>query len=137
MADAANIVTDERIIPTPGEYDYTSFEIHINGSKVDNPAYNLKSVAIVKEANIIPSARIVFLDGDVSEEKFSVSESADFIPGNKIELKVGRDGKKTNVFKGIIVKHAIRANEHGGAQLQLDCRDESIALTLGRKNKYF
>lgn len=137
MADAANIVTDERVIPTPGEYDYTSFEIHINGSKVDNPAYQLRSVAIVKEANIIPSARIVFLDGDVSQEKFSVSESADFIPGNKIELKVGRDGKKTNVFKGIIVKHGIRANENGGAHLQLDCRDESISLTLGRKNKYF
>jgi Rhs element Vgr protein len=137
MADAANIGTDERVIPNPGQYDYTSFEIYVNGSKVSNPAYNLRSVSIVKEANIIPSARIVFLDGDVSDEKFSVSESADFIPGNKIELKIGRDGKQTNVFKGIIVKHAIRANENGGAYLQLDCRDESISLTLGRKNKYF
>lgn len=137
MADAENVATDERIIPSPGEHDNTNIEIHINGSKVDNPSYQLRNVAVVKEVNVIPSARIIYLDGDTSEEKFAVSEAADFIPGNKIEVIIGRDSQKTTVFKGIIVKHAIRASEHGGAQLQLDCRDEAVSLTLGRKNKYF
>lgn len=137
MADEENIATDERNIPTPGEYDYTSLEVYINGSKLENPAYSLRAVAVVKEVNLLPSAKITLLDGDVSDEKFAASESADFIPGNKIELKVGRDGKQTAVFKGVIVKHSIRANEQGGGSLQLDCRDEAVSLTLGRKNKYF
>ncbi|SFD73785.1 Rhs element Vgr protein [Chitinophaga sp. CF118] len=137
MADTENIVTDERIIPTPNEFDNTNIEIHINGSKVDNPAYILRTVSIVKEANIIPSARLCFLDGDASTATFSVSESSDFIPGNIIEIIIGRDSTQNKVFKGVIVKHAIRANEKGGGQLHLDCRDESISLTLGRKSKYF
>ncbi|HJT75525.1 MAG TPA: hypothetical protein VJ720_15920, partial [Chitinophaga sp.] len=127
MADTEQIAKDERNIPTPGEFDYTSVEIFINGSKVDNPAYNLRAVSVVKEANLIPVARITLLDGDTSGEKFAASESADFIPGNKIELKVGRDKEKNSVFKGVIIKHSIRANENGGAFLQLDCRDEAVS----------
>ncbi|MBW8682918.1 type VI secretion system tip protein VgrG [Chitinophaga rhizophila] len=137
MANEENVAADERIIPTPGVYDYTSFEVLINGNRVNNPAYNLRSAVIVKEVNQIPYARLQYLDGDVSDEKFAVSESADFIPGNKIELKTGRDGKQTTVFKGVIVKHAIRAAENGNASLHLDCRDEAVSLTLGRKNRYF
>jgi Rhs element Vgr protein len=137
MPGQENIATDERLIPEPGNHDNTNVSIIINGSKIDNPAYSLRAFSVVKEANLIPSARIVYLDGDTSQEKFSLSDSADFIPGNKIEVVLGRDRDKNTLFKGVIVKHAIRANEHGGAQLQLDCRDEAVSLTLGRKNKYF
>jgi len=137
MANEENVGTDERVIPTPGIYDYTSIEVIVNGNRVNNPAYNLRSVSIIKEANQIPYARLQYLDGDVSDEKFAVSDAADFIPGNKIELKVGRDGKQVSVFKGVIVKHGIRASENGNACLHLDCRDEAVSLTLGRKNKYF
>ena len=137
MANEENIGTDERIIPSPEIYDYTSIEVLINGNRVSDPAYNLRSVSVVKEANQIPYARIQYLDGDTSQEKFAVSEAADFIPGNKVEIQVGRDGKNVSVFKGIIVKHGIKASENGNASLYLDCRDEAVSLTLGRKNKYF
>ncbi|RAJ06512.1 Rhs element Vgr protein [Chitinophaga skermanii] len=132
-----NVARDERLIPTPGKSDYTEFTVYVNGTKVDNPAYNLRTAFIVKEANMIPTAKLVYLDGDVSNEKFTISEAAEFIPGNEIELKVGRDGELTSVFKGIIVKHAIKANEKGDAALQVECKDKAVALTLGRKNKYF
>ncbi|PSL35063.1 type VI secretion system tip protein VgrG [Chitinophaga ginsengisoli] len=137
MANEENIGTDERIIPSPEIYDYTSIEVLINGNRVSDPAYNLRSVSVVKEANQIPYARLQYLDGDTSQEKFAVSEAADFIPGNKVEIQVGRDGKNVSVFKGIIVKHGIKASENGNASLYLDCRDETVSLTLGRKNKYF
>lgn len=137
MANEENIGTDERIIPTPGIYDYTSIEVLINGNRVSEPSYQLRSVTVVKEANQIPYARIQYLDGDISQEKFAVSDAADFIPGNKIELQVGRDGKQVSVFKGVIVKHGIKATENGTGCLYLDCRDEAVSLTLGRKNKYF
>lgn len=137
MANEENIVTDERNIPIPNIYDYTQIEVLINGNRVSEPSYNLRSVSVVKEANQIPYARIQYLDGDTSQEKFAVSEAADFIPGNKVEIQVGRDGKNVSVFKGIIVKHGIKASENGNACLYLDCRDEAVSLTLGRKNKYF
>src|SRR5689334_21894906 len=137
MANEENIVTDERNIPIPNIYDYTQIEVLINGNRVSEPSYNLRSVSVVKEANQIQYARIQYLDGDTSQEKFAVSEAADFIPGNKIELQVGRDGKTVSVFKGIIVKHGIKATENGNGCLYLDCRDEAVSLTLGRKNKYF
>lgn len=137
MANEENIGTDERVIPTPGIYDYTNIEVLINGNRVGDPDYQLRSVSVVKEANQIPYARIQYLDGDISQEKFAVSEGADFIPGNKVEIKVGRDGKEVSVFKGVIVKHGIKASENANGCLYLDCRDESVSLTLGRKNKYF
>lgn len=131
------ISPNDRIIPTPGVHDYTAVEIHINGSRVSNPAYEVQSVTISREVNRIPSARITLLDGDLSAETFAVSESADFIPGNQIQLIAGRDGQEQSLFKGVIVRHAIRASEQGRSFLQLECKDEAVALTLGRKNRYF
>lgn len=133
----AKISPNDRIIPTPGVHDFTQVEIYISGSRVSNPEYHVQSVTVTKEVNRIPSARITLLDGDLSAEKFAVSEGADFIPGNKIELKAGRDGEKNSFFKGIIVKHSIRAGENGKSYLMLECKDETVQLTLGRKNRYF
>src|ERR1044072_1176570 len=133
----AKIAPNDRIIPTPGVHDYTQQEININGSRVSNPDYHVQSVTVTKEVNKIPSARITLLDGDLSAEKFAVSEAADFIPGNKIELKGGRDGQQGSFFKGIIVRHSIRAGENGKSYLMLECKDEAVQLTLGRKNRYF
>ncbi|HVI44765.1 MAG TPA: type VI secretion system tip protein VgrG [Chitinophaga sp.] len=137
MADTAQITPDEQVIPAPEQYDYTQLNIVVEGRRLDEADYKLRALSVVNEVNMIPSARLLLVDGDVANATFASSESADFIPGNKIEVKVGRDGKQDTVFKGIIVKHSIRANEQGSAYLQLDCRDEAVSLTLGRKNKYF
>ncbi|MCF6404975.1 type VI secretion system tip protein VgrG [Chitinophaga filiformis] len=137
MANEEKIVEDERIIPTPDMYDYTKIDVLINGNRVNDPSFDLRSVSVVKEANQIPYARLQYLDGDTSQEKFALSEAAEFIPGNKIEIQVGRDGQPVSVFKGVIVKHGIKATESGNGTLYLDCRDEAVSLTLGRKNKYF
>lgn len=129
--------TQERVIPVPGSLDYTEVEIYVNGTRVKESAYTLQSVTINREVNKVPTARILIMDGDAAAEKFAVSESADFIPGNKIQLKISQGGNAQSLFEGVIVKHAIRASESGGACLLLDCRDACVKLTLGRKNKYF
>lgn len=136
MADDI-ISNNDRVIPEPGVYDYTAIQLYINGSLLNNAQYDVKSLLVNKEVNVIPTARLWLLDGDLSQEKFAVSEGSDFIPGNQIEIKVGRDGNYTSLFKGLIVKQAIKAKERGGSYLQLDCKDAAVALTLGRKNKYF
>ena len=91
----------------------------------------------MKEVNKIPTARIIFKDGDASEESFRISERENFIPGKAIEIKLGRDSNNKRMFKGVIVKHGIRAKENGETELILHCKDEAVRMTIGRHNRYF
>ena len=61
------IAPNERLIPIPDIYDYTALEISINGNRIDNPAYEIQSVSITREINLIPSLRISILDGNVEQ----------------------------------------------------------------------
>ena len=125
-----------RLIPNDSTADVVTFAILIEGSEIDQ-TYQVMSVVTTKEVNRIPSAQIILRDGNAAEETFEASESDDFIPGKKIEIKFGRDSKNETVFKGIILKHSIKISESGDSILKIECRDESIKMTVGRKNKYF
>src|SRR5690554_6493443 len=102
----------EREIPIETSFNVATFDILIEGQTVDS-GYPILSISIVKEVNKIPRARIIFKDGNASEESFKISEDENFIPGNKLELKIGRDGENNRLFKGVIVKHSIKAKENG------------------------
>ncbi|AXT61554.1 type VI secretion system tip protein VgrG [Aquimarina sp. AD10] len=126
----------DREIPIDVSYNVSTFDILVDGNVVD-PGYQILSISISKEINRIPTAKIVIKDGDASSETFKISEEEDFIPGKSIVVKVGRDGENVQLFKGIIIKHAIKALESGDTRLVLDCRDESVKMTLGRHNFYY
>jgi Rhs element Vgr protein len=126
----------EREIPVDATYNVSTFDILIDGQAVD-PGYQVQSISIVKEVNKIPTARIIFKDGDASEETFHISESENFIPGKAIDIKLGRDSNNKRMFKGVIVKHGIRAKENGETELILNCKDEAVRMTIGRHNRYF
>ena len=128
--------TGERLIPNDSRSDVVSLDVLINGTNVTNK-HQLLSVNVTKEVNRIPSARIVVIDGNAAEETFKVSETDDFIPGNKIEIKVGRDGVNKTIFKGIILRHSIKVRQGGDSMLTVEAKDEAIKLTVGSKNKYF
>ncbi|MBK6931914.1 MAG: type VI secretion system tip protein VgrG [Saprospirales bacterium] len=125
-----------RTIPADSTYNVVTYDILIDGKPVD-PGYQVLSITIVKEANRIPSARVIFRDGQAAEETFPISEKENFIPGKSITIKIGRDRQNAQLFKGIIAKHGIRLRESGASELVLDCRDECVKMTLGRKNRYF
>ena len=126
----------EREIPVEATYNVATFDILIDNQVID-PGYQVMSISIVKEVNKIPTARIIFKDGDTSEETFSISEKENFIPGKKINIKIGRDSENKQLFRGIIVKHSIRAKESGETELILDCKDETVRMSLGRHSRYF
>jgi Rhs element Vgr protein len=133
----ANAVsTNDRIIPNDSLHDVVSYNILIEGSEVDATVQVL-AILITKEVNRISSAKVIIRDGDPATETFAVSETAQFIPGKKIEIKVGRDANNISVFKGIIVKHSLKARQNGNSTLTIECKDESVKLTIGRKNRYF
>lgn len=128
MADSA--------VASPPVYDVSTFKIIIEGRELD-PSCQVLSIGITKEINRISIANIVIRDGEASDKTFAMSEKSDFIPGKKITLKVGRDGADDQVFKGIITRHGIRVQENGNSELYLECRDEAVKMTIGRKSHYF
>ena len=127
---------NERTIPIEASYHVASFDIFINDQQVD-PGYQVMSISIVKGINKISSAKIVFRDGDAASETFSLSENENFMPGKKIQIKIGRDSRNTQMFKGLITKHAIRLREEGETEMVLECRDQAVKMTLGRRNFYY
>ena len=48
----------------------------------------------------------------------------------------GYRGETDPVFKGIIVKHRVRVRQNGSL-LPVECRDEAVRMTTGRKSRYF
>ena len=110
--------------------------IKSNGNPVSSE-YHIMSIDVIKEVNKIPTAQIIVLDGDAAQQKFEISDSKYFAPGEEIEilLRYDSDPDKT-VFKGIIVRHRVKADKNG-SYLTLDLKDAAFRLTTTRKSAVF
>jgi Rhs element Vgr protein len=127
---------EEILIPNPSRHDVATFNILVDDVAL-NPAYQVLSVSITKEVNRIPVAKIILRDGEASEKTFEISNSNDLVPGKKIMIKIGLDGNNAQAFKGIIIRHAVKVRENGNGELHIECRDEAVRMTAGRKNLYY
>lgn len=125
-----------RIIPRNSVYDIATFTILSNGQDITNQ-YAVLSLSINREVNRIPSARIVLSDGSAADETFAASEGDHWVPGKELEIALGYDGNDTTVFKGVVIKHALKVDSNGDSFLIVDCKDRAISLTIGRHSRYF
>lgn len=125
-----------RSIPTTKPASVVTPVIKIDGSEIAR-TFQVDSITVTKEMNRIPWAKIVLLDGEASAEKFQASNEALFIPGKEIEIKCGYQSDNFTIFKGIIIKHSIKIRSGGNSMLVLECRDQAVKMTIGRKSKYF
>ena len=112
------------------KYDLVTYDILSDGESVD-PAFQILSLTVNKEVNRIPTAKIVIRDGDAAKEDFEISNKDFFIPGKKIEVKGGWDGKNKTLFKGIIISNQLKIRSDGTSSLVVECKDESVKLTIG------
>src|SRR5260221_4736589 len=124
------------LIPNTSKYDVASYSILIDGKEAD-PSFQLLSLSILKEINRVPSAKIIFRDGDASQQNFEISDQEFFVPGKKIQINIGRDGTNKPAFKGIIIRHAVKVKHNGHSQLCIECQDECVKMTIGRHSHYF
>jgi len=115
-----------------------NLEVTVDGTKLPDAMLVLET-EVVKEVNKIPYARVVIFDGDSREQTFPQSEEKMFEPGGEIEIKVAHDPTATmeTIYKGLIIEHGIKLNRNGSSCLILTCRDEALALTVGRRNMIF
>lgn len=95
------------------------------------------SVSVRKSLNRIPVAEIVVQDGSMPEKKFPVSDADHFKPGKKIKISAGYGQSDDAIFEGVVIRHEIRISGKNFSRLVIECRDATVAMTVGRKNANF
>jgi len=123
------------VIKTSKSSDLVTFKVLIEGQEL-SAVYQVKSIAVTKEINRIPTAQIVLIDGDAAQQDFVLSNEDLFIPGKEIEITAGYHSDEQTIFKGIVIKHAIKIRS-GASYLIVECKDKAVKMTIGRKSKYF
>ena len=124
------------LVSNDSTHEMVTYDLVVNGEAVDS-SYQVTSISVTKEVNRIPTAKITLRDGDAAEGQFELSNTASFIPGNEIVVKIGRDRDNSVVFEGIIVRHRVLVREAGASSLVIECKDEAVKMTVGRHNRYF
>jgi Rhs element Vgr protein len=115
--------------------DVVSRKVFINGTELGGEVL-LKQVTVNKTFNKIATAKLVFIDGSVSERDFPLSNEDQFKPGSEIEIQLGYHGDVETVFEGIIIKHGIKVHQSGSSVLMIEAKDKAIKLTGARKSAY-
>jgi Rhs element Vgr protein len=109
--------------------------IRVDGSELPGE-HHVLSITVVRELNRIPTATIQIKDGEAASQTFAASDADLFVPGKKVEIDLGYRSKNETVFKGIVVRHGIKARR-SGALLVVECKDAAVKLTQGAKSAYF
>ncbi len=110
-----------------------TYTVKVSGATIKD-TFQVHAVLVEKFVNRIASATITLLDGSASQESFSASASDTFVPGNKIAIEAGYDNKNSVIFEGVITKQTIRVDAELGSGLEVECKDEAIQMTIGRKS---
>ncbi|MCF6405965.1 type VI secretion system tip protein VgrG [Chitinophaga filiformis] len=119
------------------------FTVTANGNAVQEK-FGVVSIHISHEINKISYAEIVFVEGsgDIGEDgdggTFPTSEGTDLVPGNTISITAGYgEDTEQSVFKGVIVKQAVRLSSSKLFQVVVTCKHEAVKMTLNQKEGEF
>lgn len=123
------------VIETSKSADLSTFTILSGGNALPGTV-QVMSVSVSKEVNRIPVATIVIKDGDASLQDFPVSNEDLFKPGTELEIAAGYHSEEETIFKGIVIKHSLKIKS-GTSLLIVECKDEAVKMTIGRKSKFF
>jgi Rhs element Vgr protein len=123
------------VIQTSQSADLVTHKILLGETTLSN-VYQVKSIVVHNEINRIPMAQIILIDGEASERDFKLSNEDLLIPGKKIEITAGYHSDEATIYKGVIIKHSIKIKDNTSC-LIIECKDEAVKLTIGRKNNYF
>ncbi|MGO4291141.1 type VI secretion system tip protein VgrG [Chitinophaga sp. RAB17] len=111
--------------------------VRADGKEVTMSPGGLISLSVGLEFNRIPWARLVFADGSVEKQEFAKSNQDFFSPGKTVEILLGYDQKEETIFKGIIIRHAVKVQQDRYFRLEIECRDAAVKATVARRSRYF
>ncbi len=98
--------------------------------------FPLYSIEVLYEVNKIPSACLIFGDGDTSTGEWTLSSDTYFVPGNEIAVYAGYHSENEAIFTGIVVSQSLRVR-NSRLELRIICKDKAIALTTTKKSRHF
>ncbi|MEA3046055.1 MAG: hypothetical protein QOJ53_387 [Sphingomonadales bacterium] len=101
-----------------------------NRTEIENDL--IVSIEIWSQANRIPRARIVLLDGDADDGKFPLGEGDAFVPGSDVTIAAGYDADSDLIHAGVVLRHEVRIVPHGRAQLVVETAAPLLKMTLAR-----
>lgn len=128
-------MSNDSTIPTSATPDVCTVAVLVDGNEIAGE-FHLLSVVVTREINRIPAATLHLRDGEASRATFAVSNTEHFIPGKKIEIKLGYRSQNETVFKGLVIKHSIKVRKDA-SMLVVECRDEAVRMALGSRSRYF
>ena len=123
------------VIQTNKSADLVTHKVLIEGAELPS-VHQIISIVVQNEVNRIPMAQIILSDGEASSRDFKLSNEDLLIPGKKVEIKAGYHNDEETIYKGVIIKHAVKIKD-GTSLLIIECKDEAVKLTIGRKSSYF
>ncbi len=124
------------ISPLRKSSSLATFSITSDGQEIPK-AFQVVSIDTWSAVNRLPRAQLVLFDGSPSKSTFEISSLDTFLPGKKIDVALGYEGKNTRVFRGVVVKQGIEIDRSQGSKLVVEVVDEVIKMTLARKNAVF
>jgi Rhs element Vgr protein len=122
-------------IPSESPKSVSTFTIMLDGNKMSDQ-FKVLNIIVQNEINSIAKSTIILQDGSAGEQGFATSNSSELIPGKKIEIKAGYATSEETIFKGIIIKHSIKARKDASV-LVIESRHEAIKMTTKIRNNYF
>lgn len=125
---------EDRIIPAVESV--AEFKIMVDGVELPRTV-EVVSVYVSKVVNKIAMAKFVVKDGDVADSNFPLSNGSLFIPGKEVVISAGSPEKQTNVFTGIIIKHALAIRGNVGAKLVVECKHKAVKATIVKRSNCF
>ncbi|MNU56225.1 phage late control protein GPD [compost metagenome] len=123
------------VIQTGKSPDLVTYQILVEEHEIPG-TYPVLAISVRKEFNRIATARITFYEGTPSDQNFTISNSDFFVPGKKIQINAGYHSDNKMIFKGIIIRHSVKVR-NGKSSLVVECKDETVKMTVGRKSKFF
>jgi len=129
-------MASNRLVPTPAPSDLPTYDILLDGSPIDD-TYQVMAITVTKTLNRITEAEIIILDGDVPKETFPTSDTGDLDPGVTLEIKAGYHQNNTTIFKGTIIKHAIKAIQNDSFVLVVTAKHDAYQMALARNYRIF
>src|SRR5690606_14623279 len=129
------IMAATALLPIEQDTSLVTWTIRVNGEDIPSGTL-IRSIVVHTEANRIPSATINIEDGDVMQMDWAVSNAAFFVPGNEIEILAGYHGINEMIFSGIVTRHSLRARLMR-TELQVECRDKAVLMTVSRNSALF
>ncbi|MDN5821214.1 MAG: hypothetical protein L0H39_06970, partial [Brachybacterium sp.] len=94
------------------------------------------SLTVAHALGRIPRATLRLADGEPARQTFPLSDTDQLVPGRRLEIRLGTDDGEWSVFRGPVIGQRIRVRRQSNS-LTVECRDEAVRMTRGRRSRYF